>query len=196
MEPQYRASLNGATYLLFELKQVIKLKEKGLLNQDIRKKVIEENTFQSSKKSSIERALTSVLRRSDVIDQTLGTLMLEGSLETSKIINLYAIMKTDVLFYEFMVEVISEKLLNNDYLFEKKDINLFFTIKSEQSEQVRNWSDVTIHKLKSAYVQVLFESGVLKKRQSNELSRLIIDEQIKEHLRDIGDAKYVQAMGE
>ena len=129
MELEYSSSLNGASYLLFELKQVVKLKQLGLSNQEIRKKVTEENVFQFTNKGRINRTLPSVMKRADVIDDTLGTLMMEGSVEMSKVINLYAIMKTDQLFYEFMDEVIREKLHNNDYIIEKKDINLFFTAK-------------------------------------------------------------------
>ena len=196
MELEYSSSLNGASYLLFELKQVVKLKQLGLSNQEIRKKVTEENIFQFTNKGRINRALPSVMKRADVIDDTLGTLMMEGSVEMSKVINLYAIMKTDQLFFEFMDEVIREKLRNNDYIIEKKDINLFFTAKSEQSTKVASWSDINLEKLKRAYMQVLFESGMLRDRRSKELNRLIIDERIKDHLIHIGDTKYVRAMGE
>jgi hypothetical protein len=196
MELMYSSSMTGAPYLLFELKQVVKLKQFGLSNQEISKKVNEENVFQFTNKGRVKRVLPSVMRRMDVIDHTLATLMTEESLEMSKIINLYVIMKTDLLFYEFMYEVISEKLQNNVYVIEKKDINLFFNAKSEQSEKVANWSDLNIEKLKQVYMQVLFESGMLRDRNSQELNRLIIDEQIKNHLTHIGDAKYVRAMGE
>lgn len=196
MELEYSSSLNGASYLLFELKQVVKLKERGLSIQEIRKKVVEENVFQFTNKGRINRTLPSVMRRAEVIDHVLAQLMMEGSIEMSKVINLYAIMKTDLLFYEFMDEVISEKLQNNDSVIEKKDINLFFTAKSEQSEKVANWSDINIEKLKRSYMQVLFESGMLRDRRSKELNRLIIDEQIKGHLTYIGDVKYVRVMGE
>lgn len=196
MDLQYSSSLNGASFLLFELKQVIKLKKEGLLNTEIRKKVIEDNIFQVANKNRINRSLPSVMKRADVIDEILAKHMMEGSLEDSKLINLYAIMKTDLLFFEFMREVISEKLQNNNLSLEKKDINIFFTVKSEQNEQVRNWSDINIEKLKRAYMQVLFESGLLKERKSNELTRLLIDDQLKEHLKNIGDSKYLQAMGE
>src|SRR5699024_1375155 len=135
MELEYSSSLNGASFLLFELKQVVKLQQKGLSHQEIRKEVVDENLFQFENKGRINRALPCVMRRAKVIDSTLGSIMLEGSVEMSKVIKLYAIMKTDLLFYEFMDEVISEKLHNNDYLIEKKDINLFFATKSEQSEK-------------------------------------------------------------
>ncbi|MEE5179612.1 DUF1819 family protein [Bacillus subtilis] len=196
MELEYSSSLNGASFLLFELKQVIKLKQQGLAKDEIRKKVKEENLFQFNNHGRINRALPSVMKRAEAIDETLATLMLEGSIETGKTLNLYAIMKTDLLFFEFMDEVIGEKLHNNDYLIEKKDINLFFTSKAEQSEKVASWSDTNVEKLKRAYMQVLYESGMLRSRKGKELDRLIIDEQIKNHLTQIGDDRYIRAMGE
>lgn len=196
IELEYSSSLNGASFLFFELKQVIKLKQQGLARDEIRKKVKEENLFQFNNQGRINRALPSVMKRAEVIDETLTALMLEGSIETGKILNLYAIMKTDLLFFEFMDEVIGEKLHNNDYLIEKKDINLFFTSKAEQSEKVASWSDINVEKLKRAYMQVLYESGMLRTRQGKELSRLIIDEQVRQHLTHIGDQRYIRAMGE
>ncbi|MCI1592664.1 DUF1819 family protein [Heyndrickxia oleronia] len=196
IELEYSSSLNGASYLLFELKQVVKLKQVGLTLPEIRKKVVEENLFQFENKGRINRTLPSVIRRAEALDSELTNLMSEGSIEMCKVINLYAIMKTDLLFFEFMNEVISEKFRHNDYLIEKKDMNVFFTAKAEQSEKVASWSAINTEKLKRAFMQVLYESGILKQRRGNELNRLIIDQQIKEHLIRIGDAKYVHAMGE
>ncbi|ACB59798.1 Protein of unkown function DUF1819 putative inner membrane [Exiguobacterium sibiricum 255-15] len=196
IELEYSSSMNGASYLLFELKQVVKLKQEGFSIEEIRSKVVDENLFQFENKGRIKRTLPSVMKRAHVIDSALAILMLEGSIEMSKVINLYAIMKTDLLFFEFMDEVISEKLRNGDYLIEKKDINLFFEAKLEQSEKISSWSDINIEKLKRAFMQVLFESGFLKSRQSKELGHIIIDEQIKEYLNRIGDVRYVRAMGE
>ncbi|WP_249727155.1 DUF1819 family protein [Bacillus paralicheniformis] len=196
IELEYSSSLNGASFLLFELKQVLKLKQLGLAKDEIRKRVKEENLFQFNNQGRIHRALPSVMKRAEAIGENLAALMLEGSIEMEKTLNLYAIMKTDLLFFEFMDEVIAEKLHNNDYLIEKKDINLFFTSKAEQSEKVAAWSDMNVEKLKRAYMQVLYESGMLRTRKGKELNRLIIDMQIRNHLTQIGEARYIHAMGE
>lgn len=193
---EYSASLTGASFLLFELKKVLKLRQDGLSNQEIRKKVLAENLFQFGHKSSAIRALPSILRRMEPLDDTLISLILDGTIDMGKVLNLYAIMKTDLLFYEFMDEVIGEKLHNNDYLIEKKDINLFFTAKAEQSDKVASWSDGSIEKLKRVFLLLLYESGMVRNRKGNELSRLVIDEQITNHLNQIGDARYLHAMGE
>ncbi|MFJ7848159.1 DUF1819 family protein [Peribacillus sp. NPDC097224] len=193
---EYSSVLTGAGYMLYEIKQISVLKKKGLLDKEIRQEVLEENVFQYEKMSSIKRALPYILKRVNVLDETLLQLITQESLEIAKIINLYAIMKSDRLFFEFMYEVIQEKLQKNDYLLEKKDVNSFFIVKAEQSDFIESWSESTIEKLKQVYKKILLETGMLKSLRTGELNRLIIDEQIKDHLRRIGDIQYISAIGE
>ncbi|MDH8001489.1 DUF1819 family protein [Bacillus cereus group sp. MYBK40-2] len=193
---EYSAALTGASFLLYELKQVLKLKKQGLSDAEIKMKVVEDNIFEYRTTSSLKRSLPSVIRRANVIDDTLCDLLLESPLEVSKIINLYAIMKTDRLFFEFMKEVIQEKLEANNYLLEKKDLNMFFLSKTEQDEKVAKWTELTINKLKQIYIKLLLEAGLLRDKKSGELNRLLIDEELKRHFISIGDFSHLQAMGE
>src|SRR5690625_838642 len=192
----YSSSLDGASFLLFEVKQVLALKAKSYRNKEIRKKVIEEKLFQYLKPGRINRALPSVMRRADVFDEALCHLLLHSNVEDSKVMNLYAIIKTDLLFFEFMNEVVRVKIEHNNLLLEKKDINVFFTDKAEQSERVASWSEINTEKLKRAYMQVLYESGLLRTRRGQELMPLFIEDEFKRHLIDIGDRKYLLAMGD
>lgn len=193
---KYSSSLNGATFLMFELKQVVKLKLAGLSDQEIRHKAHNENIFQFNNKNRTNRVLASIMRRAKVIDEYLGEALLERTVEMSKVINLYAIMKTDLIFFQFMNEVVGERLRDNNNFLEKKDMNVFLNDKAEQSEIVANWSDINQEKLKRAMKTVLYESGILVERQGQEIKALLIDEDIKQHLIDIDDRKYVEAMGE
>ncbi|OOE12498.1 DUF1819 family protein [Fictibacillus arsenicus] len=195
-ELDYSATLTGASFLLYELKQVLKLKRQGLIDNEIKKKVIEDNVFEYQVTSSLKRIVPSVIRRAGVLDALLEDLILNSHLEVGKLINLYAIMKTDKLFFEFMNEVIKEKLDDNNYLLEKKDLNIFFITKAEQNEKMSKWTDLTINKLKQVYIKLLFEAGLLRDKRSGELNRLLIDEDIKRHLIKIGDTAYLRAMGE
>lgn len=192
----YSATLTGASFMFYEFKQVVSLKEQGLEDSEIKERVLTENLFQYQVKSSLKRCLPSVLRRVNVLDDTLRKMVLEESMESGKIINLYAIMKTDRLFFEFMNEVIREKLQSNDYLFEKKDLNLYFTSKAEQDSGVAGWTEQTVNKLKQVFVKILYESGILKDKKTGEINRLLVDEQLKRHFIEIGDIAYVRAMGE
>jgi len=195
MDLEYSSGLNGASFLLFELKQVVKLKLKGLSSKEIRDVVKSENVFQFTSAGRIRRVLPSLMIRLSVIDDVLAAFMIEGSVEDQKTLNLYTIMKTDRLFGEFMTEVIQEKFLHNDYILEKKDLNLFFTVKSEQSEKVAGWSESNISRLKTAYRTVLNESGIIRNYKSMELNRLLINEQLKNHLEYLGDSRYIKSMG-
>lgn len=196
IEPEYSSVLTGAPFMLYEFKQVVILKDRGYSDQEIRTKVIKENLFQYEKITSLKRALPSILRRVNVLDETLRKFVIEESFDVGKIINLYAIMKTDLLFFEFMDEVIGEKFQRNDYHFEKKDLNTFFAEKGEQEEKVASWNEKTVQKLKQVYVKILLDSGILKDKRTGELNRLIVDERLKNHLMQIGDARYVRTMGE
>lgn len=192
----YSSSLNGAAFLLFELEQVLRLKAKGLLNDEIRSIIVEENLFQYKNIGRVNRALPSVMRRADTFDDTLLDIFRHGTIDDRKVMNLYSIMKTDLLFFEFMNEVIRTKILDHVFYIEKIDLNVFFSDKKEQNDRVASWSEINIEKLKRAYMQVLFESGLLKTRQGKDLIPLFLEDDLKQHLIRIGDKKYVQAMGD
>ncbi|MCR8844365.1 DUF1819 family protein [Paenibacillus sp. SC116] len=196
IELEYSATITGASFLFYELKQVVGLRVQGLEEVEIKEKVNTDNLFQYQVKSSIRRSLPSVLRRVSILDDALCQMVLEQSLESGKIINLYAIMKTDRLFYEFMNEVIQEKFEDGNYILEKKDINLYIASKAEQNPRVAAWTEQTMNRLKQVYVKVLYDAGILKDKQTGELSRLLMDDQLKQHLIQIGDTAYVRAMGE
>lgn len=195
-ELEYSSSLNGATFLMFELKQVVKLKLDGLSEQEIRSKANEENIFQFNNKGRVTRVMPALMRRLQVIDAFLGQAFLERTVEMSKAINLYTIMKTERIFFEFMNEVIATRFKDNNHYIEKKDLNIFFNEKVEQSDIVASWSDTNQEKLKRAMMTVLYESGILINRRGIEIKPLTIDEDIKLHLIDIGDNEYVEAMGD
>ncbi|WP_016993252.1 DUF1819 family protein [Lysinibacillus boronitolerans] len=196
MDIEYSSVLTGAGFMLYEVKQVAKLKQQGYSDKEIRYKVLEENIFQYEKLSSVKRAMPYILKRVDLLDELLMQLLIDEPYEVGKVINLYAIMKFDRLFYEFMQEVVAEKLNNNDYYLDKVDVNVFFAAKLEQSEFMAGWSDTTVAKLKQVFKKILLNAGLLKDLKSNELNRLYIDERIKIHLNHHDDARYLQAMGE
>src|SRR5699024_5339780 len=99
--------------------------------------------------------------RLNILDKFLLEQIKVNSVETSKCIVLYAIMKTDRLFYEFLHEVIYEKILISDVKLTDIELNEYFETKKLQSDTVANWSDYTIYKLRQVYKRVLTEAGLL-----------------------------------
>lgn len=195
MELGYSSVLTGAGFMLYEVKQVAILKEQGFSDKEIRYKVLDENIFQYDKLSSVKRALPYILKRVDLLDTTLRKLLIEESFEVGKVINLYAIMKFDRLFFEFMEEVIQDKLNNNNYYLDKVDVNAFFEQKMEQNEFMSSWSESTVAKLKQVFKKILLQVGLLQDLKTGELNRLLIDERISDHIQRLGDKNYLRVMG-
>lgn len=192
-EKVYSAVLNGADLGLFEFKLIINLIEEGLTDKEIRDKILNENLFQK-KESSTKRSLPYILKRARTLDEKMRHLVLNETNQMAKQINFYAVMKNDLLFFEFMDELIKSKLQNNDLIYEKKDLNLFFNEKADQSDQIDQWSEVTVSKLKGVYNRLLINMGYLDNIKSSALNRIYLDESLKIHLIKISDKKYVEAM--
>lgn len=189
----YSTSLTGAGFRLYEFKVTVSLIEEGLTDDEIRRKVFEEDLFQQ-KASSTTRSFPYILKRARALDNPLRKYVLEESNQMAKQINFYAIMKTDLLFYEFMDEVIKNKLQNNDLIYERKDINIFFNEKSDENEKLANWSESTLKRLKSSYNRLLLEMGYLIKLSSSDLIPVQMDDLLREYLIKIGGKEYVEAM--
>jgi|SRR5690625_431931 len=193
---KYSTVLTGAGFMMYEFKQIVSLQLKGYSNEEIRIKVIDENLFQYNKLASLKRSFPYLLTRVDTLDDHLKQMVHTEELRTVKIINLYTIMKTDQLFFEFMSEVIGEKLQHPGDALERKEVNLFFANKAEQSVFIHNLAESTVKRLQSAFLKILLEVDILMDLKARELRRPLIDDQLKEYLIKIGDAVYVKAMGE
>lgn len=181
LEKKYSANLTGAWFLFYEIKQVVELINKGLSEKEIKSKVVDENLFQHKRISSVTRALPTVYRRANLLDADLRKILLEDSIDNGKLVNLYVIMEEDLLFKEFMIDIIGEKYGTNNLFLERKDINEFFTQKREQNQEFSKFKEGTINKLRQVYLKILIDAGILTDLKNGELNRILIDP----YLRDI-----------
>jgi len=194
VEPQYFANLTGEPYLYFELKQVAKLTLAGLSPVEIRAKIKDENLFQSATNKSIDKLLSATLKRVAVLDEIMLNILVDGSLHSSKLVALIAIMKTNRLFLEFMEEVYLEKVRLGEQELESKDFRIFFNNKAEQSPKVAGWREYTLKKLSQVYSKILFEAGLINNTHKKMLTPPTIEEELLVHLRKIGDHRLIVAM--
>lgn len=192
----YSGKLTGESFLLYELKIVAKLKKEGYTDKEIREMVLEENLFQYKFTSSISRRLTPLIQRINLLDEKLIDRLIEDPLGDGIVINLYSIMKNDRLFFEFMNEVMKEKLKSNNEVLEKKDINIFIETKIEQNEDIASWSEATINKIKQVIRKILIEAKVVEDIKSGRVKKIIMSHWIKNYLIKSGEEKYILAMGE
>lgn len=192
---QYTSILKSRPYLYLELKKAIELVIKGFTIDDIKFKAIEENIFSVNTEARKREIASTVTNRISVLDDFTMDKIVNGSLQTSKQLALYSILKTDRLFFEFMREVYKEKILLNDMNLTDKDFNIFFRRKAEQSEKIASWKDYTFYKLSQVYKRILTEAGFIRNNKKEiEILPQIIEEEVMEHLKNIGDLSYLEAM--
>ena len=192
---RYRSTIKARAYLYLELKKAASLYLQGFTIDNIRQKALDENIFSLNTENRIKEIASTVLERLEVLDEMLIDKLVNGNLETSKQIALYAILKTDKLFFEFMQEVYKNKYLIRDFIITDKDFAIFFQRKVEQSQRVAGWKDYTLYKLKQVYKRILTEAGFVKKNKRNvEIIKPLIEQELADHLNEKGDGIYLQAM--
>jgi len=197
-ELEYKSTIKSRPFLFKETKKAAYLINKGFKDFEIKDKAKNDNIFQVNTETRRSEIASIVLQRLKAIDDFLIEKIVNGEIGTSKQVVIYAIMKTDRLFFEFMYEVFREKMLLRDFTLQDKDFNIFFERKKEQSERVASWTDYTFYKLKQVYIRILFEAGFIKdQKKDREIVKPIIEEDVAYHLKEIGDTKYLNAlMGE
>lgn len=192
---EYTSILKSRPYLYLELKKASVLKIQGFDYDEIKNKAIDENIFAVTTEARKKEIASTVINRIKQLDEYVLNKIINGNLETSKQLALYSVLKTDRLFFEFMKEVYKEKVLLKDYTLTDKDFNVFFRRKAEQSEKIASWVDYTFYKLSQVYKRILTEAGFIKKVKNEiEIIPQIMEEDVMNHLKNIGDTAYVEAM--
>ncbi len=194
-ELEYRATIKSKPFLFKETKMVASLVNQGYNDVEIKNKVKNDNIFKVNTETRKSEIASIVLKRLKVLDEYLIEKIAKGDIKTGKQIVIYAIMKTDRLFFEFMYEVFREKIIINNPYLQDKDFNLFFARKKEQSQRVASWQDYTFYKLKQVYIRILFEAGFIKNHKNEiEIIKPIIEADVEQYLKKIGDSKYLNAL--
>lgn len=192
---EYKSTIKSRPYLYKETKKASSLINEGLDVNDIKEKSLQDNIFQLESETRKKEVASIITARLKDLDKQIIYNIENSNVETSKVLVLYAILKTDRLFFEFINEVYKEKILLKDLFIKDKDFNVFFQNKREQSEKVASWSEYTFKKLKQVYIRILFESGlIVNQKGDREIKVPIIESEVKDYLYSIGDKVYLNAM--
>lgn len=192
---EYKSTIKSRPYLYKETKKAAILLNSGLKINELKVKAVEENIFQVESEARMKELASIITTRLKELDAYLIGKIENSNIETSKIIVLYAIIKNDKLFFEFMNEVYKEKLLLRDVFIRDKDFNIFFQSKCQQSEKVDSWTEYTFKKLKQVYIRILFECGLIEnQRGDRKIKTPILESEVKEYIYKIGDKIYINAI--
>jgi len=191
----YSARLTGNQFLYNEFKVTCGLVSQGITREEATNRIINENLFEYRSLKAVGKHIGAVWERVGYLDDYLRDIVLNQTNEVGRLVNFYSILKYDLLFLEFMEEVVSEKLYTHQKEITKADISNFFSMKSEQSSIVAGFKEATIKRLRAAYIEILQgASYIIKKGSAIELNVPTAIFQISGHLEDIGEKRNAKAM--
>lgn len=191
----YSARLTGNQFLYNEFKVMCGLFAQGLSKKEATDKIMNENLFEYRSMKAIVKHIGAVWERVSYLDDYLLDIVLHKSNELGKLVNFYAILKYDLLFLEFMEEVILEKKYTHQMELSKTEISNFFSVKSEQSDTIANFKEATLKRLRAAYIEILQGANyIIKKDNTIEINIPTAIYQISGHLEEIGEKRFAKAM--
>ncbi len=171
----YSASAVSCLFWLQETRKTAELMHEDLTLQEIRGKAVKDNLYQVKSPGRANRIAGVTYRRLAALDEPLRSQFVSADIRTAKLILLLAIMKTDLLFYEFMHTVFKQTIVLGQKALTDSAINVFFDEKIAESPGVAAFSEASIRKLKQIYVKMLAEAGVLTSAKERRIQLPMID---------------------
>lgn len=170
-ELKYKASLTREHFLFYETRTVARLMLQDKSEIEIVEEVVRDNLFQYPTERIIKNNASACYRRLSLLgDHSLIEAIANQSFETTKQIVLYAIMKDNLLVWEFMATVIGEKYRVPDFSYGRSVLNNYFLRLQEQNDVIASWSDSTISKLKSVIGRLLIETEYINDFKADHLN--------------------------
>lgn len=193
---EYRLGLTAEPFLYNESKSVAILKMNGNNKEEIKRKVIEDNIFQHKKTQSCKRSFLPVWTRVESLNNELLEVLINSDTRTSKLVLLYAIMKTDRLVFEFINEVYKDKIILMKDTITNNDFEFFFEQKSMQSEVLLKASDSTKAKLKQVVFKIMIDAGIIEKNGTDKkIVKPYINDNLKKLFLEDNGKIYLEAIG-
>lgn len=157
----YSAGMMSVPYLFTETQNTARLLLGNSSVQEAKEKVLVNNLYQMNSNYRAERYFSVIVRRLEALPHSLLPILAKGDLAQAKLLLVVAIACTDLLFFEFLHQVFRPAVNIGSKRLESADVNAFFDQKIRESDLVAGWSESTVRHLKSSFVKVLKEAGLL-----------------------------------
>ena len=181
---EYSAGAVKFSFWFLEFKVVVKLLAEGMTLDEIKEKNQKENIFGAPTTIRAGQIFSTVSARIKTLDASFYSIFMESDLATQKLFALAGAMAHDTLFFDFVYEVVREKLIIGSNEFSDSDINIFFKNKQLQDEKVAKWTDATLNRLGKTYKTLLFEAGMTDKGTPRIILKPILDPVMEHWLLD------------
>lgn len=129
---EYSAGVVKLSFWFPEFRKAVQLLAAGSSFDEIRRESQEENIFGAPTQRRADQVCRTVHTRVQSLDGSFYPVFLSGDLATQKLFALAAVMACDTLFFDFIYEVIREKLIIGSNELGPKDVRIFFRDKQDK----------------------------------------------------------------
>ena len=162
---EYSAGAVKFAFWFMEFRQMIGLLHDGNSFDEIKTMNEEDNIFAISTPARRKQMFTTVSARIKSLGESIYPVFMNCDLTNQKMICLAAAMAHDTLFFEFVYEVIRNKIKTGENQFSDADLRVFFNDKQRQNEKAASWTEATLVRLGRTYKSQLHDAGFTDKGQ-------------------------------
>lgn len=192
---EYSAGAVKMSFWFIEFRKAVHLLYEGKSMDEIKVLVQSENIFAAPTALRSNQIFSTVSGRIKMLEPSFIPVFLSSDLATQKLITLIAAMAYDALFFDFVYEVIREKMIVGSNELTDSDVRIFFKDKQQQNEKVAGWTDATLVRLGRCYKTMLYESGVIdKSKTARKILKPIFDPELSRWLEQNNMVIYEKAL--
>ncbi|WP_435924142.1 DUF1819 family protein [Paenibacillus sp. DYY-L-2] len=192
---EYSAGTVKQSFWFSEFRKVVHLLDQEMTITDIKALNKEQNIFAAPTQERATQIMNTIATRVASLDASIYPLFEQSDVSTQKLIALVAIMQTDRLFFEFVYEVVREKMIVGSHELADSDIRIFFKEKQLQSDKVAAWTEYTLKRLGRCYKTMLMEAGLTDRAPgSRAILKPILDPELEAWLRKHGMDLMINAL--
>ena len=193
-ELKYTSSIKDMPLLFSEMKRTALLLCEGKTAEEILQLSNEKNIYQFEKEKRRKDVALRMIKRLSTLGKPLVEIIAHGPCYEAKLISFLALMKSDRLIFEYMVEVYLDKAdLGYDEITDM-DFLHFIDRKAQNSETVAKWTTNTLKGIRTKIKNALCEAELAKRTKEGLLiHKPLVDEGIN-GLIDEQDWIYAKAM--
>jgi hypothetical protein len=194
---KYSAGAVKFALWFMEFRKAVQLLEQGRTFDEIKELSAKKNIFGASTPARAAMVQSTVIARIKSLDDSFYPLFRDSDVATQKLYALTGSFAHDTLFFDFMYEVVREKMIMGTNVLADADIRIFFKNKQAQDEVAAKWTDQTLQRLGRSYKTQLYEAGILDEKAGTterKILKPILDPIFKHWLENYGYGQVVKAL--
>ena len=194
---KYSAGAVKFALWFMEFRKAVQLLEQGRTFDEIKWLSAKKNIFGASTPARAAMVQSTVTARIKSLDDSFYPLFRDSDVATQKLYALTGSFAHDTLFFDFMYEVVREKMIMGTNVLADADIRIFFKNKQAQDEVAAKWTDQTLQRLGRSYKTQLYEAGILDEKAGmteRKILKPILDPILKHWLENYGYGQVVKAL--